>query len=117
MLSDDFNTGCADWSTIVSTSGVPGTALERCTSGGGGSDGGGYRERTHELPDTGSIVVDHAYGGQTVLVGSGGGEPVCIATVRFREQRVISSPAFEGAAVGSSVWIFQASVPSAAFTA
>ena len=107
VLSDDFNTGCADWSTTVSTSGVPGTALERCTARGGGSDGGSYREMTHELPDTGSIVVDHAYGGQTVLVGAGGGEPACIATVRFREQRVVSSPAFAGAAVGASVWIFQ----------
>ena len=108
VLSDDFDSpsGCDDWTTTTGTGGVAGESFQACRPNGG-SDSGAYREMTHELPGEGTLVADHQYLGGTVLVGTGVGEAVCAVSVTFREQRALTSPAFDGAAVGASVWVLQ----------
>jgi hypothetical protein len=116
-FSDNFNSGCGQW-TVTGTGGTAGgTNSEACRSSGG-INGGGYREMTHQF-GMGSMSVEHTFTGNSLVVGRGSGE-TCAATVRFQEQRIITTAAFTGAAVGAWVWIKQDGVrfngPAEAFT-
>ena len=101
-FSDDFNSGCGQW-TVTATGGTSGGTNTEACLGSGGINGSGYREMTHQQ-GMGSMSVEHTFTGGSLVVGRGSGE-TCAATVRFQEQRIITTAAFTGAAVGAWVWI------------